>query len=57
MEKREEFLNRIMNHTIEKEPRTEGFNLTEETIKEKIESYQRLLKSGIIERTTGGEER
>lgn len=48
MEKREEFVKRIQNLTVEKEPKTEGFELTEETVQEQIKKYNNVLKSEIF---------
>lgn len=57
MENREEFLKRIQNITIEKEPRTDGFELTKETVKEELEKYDKVLETEIFKTAINGEER
>ena len=57
MEKREEFLKRIQNITIEKEPKTDGFELTKETREKQLKKYDNVLKSEIFKSAIAGEGR
>lgn len=55
---RKDFLERIKNIEIEKEPKTEEFELTEEEIESQLDAYKKLLKSDIINKVMSeGEER
>ena len=57
MESREEFVKRIQNIKVEKEPKTDGFELTKETVKEQVEKYNNVLKSEIFKSAIAGEGR
>ena len=57
MENREEFLNRIKNIRVEKEPRTDGFGLTKEDLEEQLENYNKVITSTIYKNVVSGEGR
>lgn len=57
MQNREEFLKRIQNIKVEKEPKTDGFELTKENMEKQLESYNRVIKSSIYKNVVSGEER
>lgn len=57
MENREEFLNRIKNIRVEKEPRTDGFELTKEDLEKQLENYSKVVTSTIYKNVVSGEER
>ena len=57
MESREEFLNRIQNIKVEKEPKTDGFELTKENVEKELEKYNKVIKSDIFKTAINGEER
>ena len=57
MENREEFLNRIKNIRVEKEPRTDAFGLTKEDLEEQLENYNKVITSTIYKNVVSGEGR
>ena len=57
MKRRDEFVKRLQNIKIEKEPRTEGFELTEQKVKEQLEKYNKVITSKMFKSAISGEER
>lgn len=52
---REDFVKKIKEIPIEKEPKTEGIDLTEDEINKHLESYKKVLKSNILKDVFGEE--